>query len=72
MSFINQALKGVSHDYYKRLLEACQGVSSEDVLKAMQKYLLPIFQPETSVAFVVSAPGKADDIFEVSIFWYLW
>jgi hypothetical protein len=28
----------------------------------MKKYILPLFQAETSVAFVVCAPGQADDI----------
>ena len=66
MSFMNQALKGVPQDYYRRLLESCQEISPEDILAAMRKYLLPIFHSDTSVAFVVSAPGKADEISEVS------
>ena len=28
----------------------------------MQKYLLPVFDPATSIAVVTSAPGKVDEI----------
>src|ERR1700749_4799480 len=66
MSFMNQALKGVPQDHYRQLLESCQKIGSEDVLTAMRKYLLPIFHSESSIAFVVSSPGKADEIQEVS------
>lgn len=67
MSFMNQALKGVPQDHSRRLLKACQNVTQNDVLEAMRTYLLPIFDPETSVAFVVCAPGKVDEISAVRI-----
>lgn len=63
---MNQALKGVPQDHSRQLLKACQDVTENDVLEAMRTYLLPIFDPETSVAFVVCAPGKVDEISAVS------
>jgi hypothetical protein len=44
------------------LLEDFQAVSKQDVLAALKKYFLPLFDPATSVAAVVTAPGKADEI----------
>ena len=34
----------------------------EEVAAALQKYLLPVFDPATSIAVVASAPGKVDEI----------
>ena len=34
----------------------------DEVAEAMQKYLLPVFDPVTSIAVVASAPGKVDEI----------
>lgn len=62
MSFANQALKNVPKDWNTQLLEAFQAVTKEDVLASLEKYFLPLFNPATSVAAVVTAPGKADEI----------
>lgn len=32
------------------------------MLDALRKYVLPLFDPKTSIAVVASAPGKADEI----------
>jgi len=55
-------MKGVSYEYHKNLLNDCQAVTEKDVLDMIRQYLLPIFDPATSVAVVVCAPGKADEI----------
>lgn len=34
----------------------------EEVAEALQQYLLPVFDPATSIAVVASAPGKVDEI----------
>jgi hypothetical protein len=44
------------------LLEKFQAVTKADVLASLEKYFLPLFDPASSVATVVTAPGKADDI----------
>ena len=34
----------------------------DEVAAALQEYLLPVFDPATSIAVVASAPGKVDEI----------
>lgn len=62
MSFTNQALKGVSQRFNVDLLEKYQSVSKQDVLDSLKRYFLPLFDPKTSVAISVTAPGKADEV----------
>ncbi|KIP12417.1 hypothetical protein PHLGIDRAFT_61992 [Phlebiopsis gigantea 11061_1 CR5-6] len=64
MSFINQALEGVSQNHNIQLLEKYQSVTKEDVLRALKNYFLPLFNPSSSVAVVVTAPSKASSIGE--------
>ncbi len=61
MSFINQALKGVPQNQQVELLEKFQAVTKKDVLSALSNYLLPLFQPSSSVVVVTTAPAKADE-----------
>lgn len=62
MSFINQALKGVSKDYNIELLSKYQDITKEDILQILKKYFLPLFDPSSSIAVVVTAPSKAEEI----------
>lgn len=39
-----------------------QAVTIDQVSAALKKYLLPVFDPATSIAVVASAPGKVDEI----------
>ncbi|KAG6820112.1 hypothetical protein H0H93_005259 [Arthromyces matolae] len=64
VSFSNQALKGVSQTHQIDLLEKYQAVSKEDILAALQKHFLPLFEASSSVAVTVTAPGKAHEIGE--------
>ena len=64
MSFINQGLKGVPQNYNIELLEKFQQITKEDVLAVLKKYFLPLFDSSSSVAVVVTAPGKADQVSE--------
>jgi hypothetical protein len=43
-------------------LEKCRAVTKEDVISVIRQYFLPIFDPATSVAIVVTAPSRADKI----------
>ena len=61
MSFVNQALKHVPQNFNRELLERYQNVTKEDVLAMMEKYMLPLFDSSSSVAIIVSAPGKVDE-----------
>jgi Zn-dependent M16 (insulinase) family peptidase len=64
VSFTNQALKGVPRTYQIDLLEKYQEVSKEDVLQALRKHLMPLFDAGSSVAVVVTAPSKMDQTFD--------
>jgi hypothetical protein len=64
VSFTNQALKGVPRTYQIDLLEKYQEVSKEDVLQALRKHLMPLFDAGSSVAVVVTAPSKIDQTFD--------
>jgi hypothetical protein len=55
-------LKGVPGTYQVDLLEKFQAVTKEDVLAALRAHFLPLFDSSTSVAVVVTAPSKADQI----------
>lgn len=63
-SFVNQGLKGLSPNHNVELLEKYQAVGKEDVMRCLREYLLKLFEPESSIALVVTAPGKLDEISE--------
>ena len=62
MSFSNQALKNVPRTHQIDLLEKYQVVTKDDVLSALKTYFLPLFDPSSSIAVVVTGPTKADEI----------
>ena len=62
MSFLNQALKNVPQTHQIDLLEKFQAVTRDDVLSALKIHILPLFEPSSSIAVVVAAPAKADEI----------
>jgi len=61
-SFVNQALKGVSQTFGRDLLQKMQLVTVDEVRDALKRYVLPVFDPTTSIAVVVSSPAKAGEI----------
>ena len=61
-SFVNRGLKGLPSNYNVELLEKYQAVTKEDVMRCLRDYVLKLFQPESSIALVVTAPGKSDEI----------
>jgi len=64
VSYINQALKGISRTHQIDMLEKYQRVTKADILNALRKHFLPVFDPTSSVAVVVTAPGNAKDVGE--------
>ena len=60
MSFVNQALKQVNQNHNRELLEKFQAVTKNEILDALRKYCLPLFNPKSSIAVIVTAPGKVD------------
>ncbi|KAF9586373.1 hypothetical protein BGW38_006117 [Lunasporangiospora selenospora] len=63
-AFVNQVLKKVSSDYNKEFLARVQAVTHEQLQHVMDKYLIKVFKPDTSVTVVTSATTKVKDISE--------
>ncbi|PWY97140.1 hypothetical protein BCV70DRAFT_219707 [Testicularia cyperi] len=61
-SFFDQVLKGAPKNRGKVLLRAVEKVTLQDVKLSLRKYILPLFDPQTSVAAVVAPPSKIDEI----------
>ncbi|GAA94382.1 uncharacterized protein L969DRAFT_105184 [Mixia osmundae IAM 14324] len=62
VSFINQALRGLPQDQERELLRRAGEVTVKQTLAALDKYILPIFNADSSIAAIASAKSKADDI----------
>jgi len=62
MAFVNETLRGTELSYGREMLETLQPVTVEQIRETIKTYILPLFDAKTSAAFVVSAPGKADEI----------
>ncbi|EGF99466.1 zinc metalloprotease [Melampsora larici-populina 98AG31] len=60
LSFVNMALKGVQKDASRQLLNKTKDITTDQVLKSIEKYFLPIFDARSSVAVVASSPSKAE------------
>lgn len=61
-SFVNQALRGVPQSYQRDLLARAGKVTKSEVEAAIKKWLMPIFDPATSIAAVATSSGKLDAI----------
>jgi len=61
-TFTNQALKGVSRSHQIDMLGKYKTIKKEDIIAAFQKYVMPVFDPASSVAVVVTATGKVESI----------
>jgi len=62
--FINQAFKGVSKSHQIDYLGKYQTIKKEEILAALKKHVLPVFDAASSVAIVVTAPGNTQSIGE--------
>lgn len=61
-SFFDQVLKDAPKHRGKILLEAVQKVTLEDVKTSLKEYILPLFEPESSVVAVVAPVGKVEEM----------
>ncbi|PWN49324.1 hypothetical protein IE53DRAFT_388475 [Violaceomyces palustris] len=61
-SFIDTVVKGCGKNRGRRLLVDTSKVTISDVKESLKKYVLPIFEPKTSIAAVVAPPSKVDEI----------
>lgn len=61
-SFIDMRLKRAGRHRGRRLLRQASQVSLDDVQRCLRTYIVPLFDPKTSVCAVSSAPSTADTI----------
>jgi len=62
MAFVNETLRGTELNYGREMPETLQPITVEQIRKTIKTYILPLFNAKSSAAFVVSAPGEADEI----------
>lgn len=63
-TFVNQNIKHTTKDGTKRLLERVQNVTIADLQHVLKTRVGRLFEPETSIIAVTSAPAKAAEIVE--------
>ncbi|KDN42524.1 hypothetical protein K437DRAFT_269392 [Tilletiaria anomala UBC 951] len=61
-SFIDSVMKGTGKNRGKRLLEETGSVTLPAVREALKKYVLPIFDPDTSICAIASTPSRTQEI----------
>ena len=61
-SYINQVIRGISKDWSHQMLSKVQAVKPEQIREAMLKYMVPIFQPESSNLVVTCAQIMKDNL----------
>ena len=64
MSFTNQVLKSSTQDRHLKMLQRYQEITREQVLDALRKYVLPVFDPATSIVVSSCGPAVADKVAE--------
>ena len=63
-SFANQVLRGISKDWSHQMLAKVQAVTPNQIREAMKKYMVPIFQPESSNLIITCAQIMKDGLHE--------
>lgn len=63
-SFANQVVKGIPKDWSHQMLAKVQAVTPDEVRAAMRRYMVPIFQPESSNLVVTCAQIMKDGLHE--------
>jgi len=61
-NFVNEAMQQVEKGRGRRMLQSLQTVSIADVQRVLKAYIVPIFDPATSICAVASAPQQAKSI----------
>ncbi|KZW02722.1 hypothetical protein EXIGLDRAFT_732962 [Exidia glandulosa HHB12029] len=63
-SFTNQVLKGAPQDRHLQMLHKYQDVTLEQVRSALKKYVLPVFEPASSIAAATCSSAVAEKVAE--------
>ena len=63
-SFANQVIRGINKRWSHRMLSQVQAVKPDQIREVMKKYMVPIFQPESSNLVVTCAQIMKDSLEE--------
>ena len=63
-SFANQVIRGISKDWSHQMLAKVQAVTPDQIREAMKKYMVPIFQPQSSNLVIACAQIMKDSLSE--------
>lgn len=55
LSYVNQVMRDTENHFSRNLLEDVRRVTLDQVLEAIKKYMLPVFQPRTATLIVTCA-----------------
>lgn len=64
LSFVNQVIRGISKDWSHRMLARVRDVTPDQIRAAVQKYMVPVFEPKTANLLVTCAPIMSEGLVE--------
>lgn len=60
--FVDEIMRGVTRSRGRRLLEQVGSVTLADCERVLRQYVLPVFEPETSICAIVCNPARCDEM----------
>ncbi|KAM0721705.1 hypothetical protein Q7P37_002630 [Cladosporium fusiforme] len=64
LSFVNQVIRGIDKDWSHRMLARVRDVTPDQIRAAVQKYMVPVFEPKTANLMVTCAPIMSEGLVE--------
>lgn len=64
LSYLNQVIRGLDKDYNHKMLARVRDVTPDQIRGAMEKYMLPVFDPKTANLVVTCAPIMSEAVLE--------
>ncbi|CAO1622067.1 unnamed protein product [Parajaminaea phylloscopi] len=60
--FVDEIMRGLPRSRGRRLLEQVGDVTLADCERVLRQYVLPVFEPETSICAVVCSPARCEEM----------
>lgn len=64
LSYVNQVIRGISKDWSHEMLARVRDVTPGQIRAAMQKYMVPVFEPKSANLLVTCAPIMSENLVE--------
>ncbi|WRT68029.1 uncharacterized protein IL334_005004 [Kwoniella shivajii] len=61
-AYLNEVLKGVGKNYDQEFLKQLPSITLEDITKVIEKYFLPLFEPNTAIGAVSVSTSKLQEV----------